>query len=195
MPYGRDFEADGIADISEIRAGDPAPDGSGPLELARGIEIGHVFQLGRKYAEALDLKVLDENGKLVTVTMGSYGIGVTRLVAVIAEKSHDDKGLIWPEAVAPAQLHIVAAGKEESIFQAAEKLAADAESQGLSVILDDRKVSPGVKFADAELLGMPWVIVCGRGIEQGEVELWNRASGHRSNLKLESALAEITRRK
>ncbi len=195
LTYGRDFEADGIADISEIKAGDPAPDGSGPLELARGIEIGHVFQLGRKYAEALDLKVLDENGKLVTVTMGSYGIGVTRLVAVIAEQSHDDKGLIWPEAVAPAQLHIVAAGKEESIFQAAEKLAADAESQGLSVILDDRKVSPGVKFADAELLGMPWVIVCGRGIEQGEVELWNRASGHRSNLKLESALAEITRRK
>jgi prolyl-tRNA synthetase len=195
LTYGRDFEADGIADISEIKEGDPAPDGSGPLELARGIEIGHVFQLGRKYAEALDLKVLDENGKLVTVTMGSYGIGVTRLVAVIAEQSHDDKGLIWPEAVAPAQLHIVAAGKEESIFQAAEKLAADAESQGLSVILDDRKVSPGVKFADAELLGMPWVIVCGRGIEQGEVELWNRASGHRSNLKLESALAEITRRK
>jgi prolyl-tRNA synthetase len=195
LTYGRDFESDGIADISEIKQGDPAPDGSGPLELARGIEIGHVFQLGRKYAEALDLKVLDENGKLVTVTMGSYGIGVTRLVAVIAEQSHDDKGLIWPEAVAPAQLHIVAAGKEESIFEAAEQLAADAESQGLSVILDDRKVSPGVKFADAELLGMPWVIVCGRGIEQGEVELWNRASGHRSNLKLESALAEITRRK
>ncbi len=195
LTYGRDFESDGIADISEIKQGAPAPDGSGPLELARGIEIGHVFQLGRKYAEALDLKVLDENGKLVTVTMGSYGIGVTRLVAVIAEQSHDDKGLIWPEAVAPAQLHIVAAGKEESIFEAAEKLAADAESQGLSVILDDRKVSPGVKFADAELLGMPWVIVCGRGIEQGEVELWNRASGHRSNLKLESALAEITRRK
>lgn len=195
LTFGRDFEADGIADIAEIRAGDPAPDGSGPLELARGIEIGHVFQLGRKYAEALDLKVLDENGKLVTVTMGSYGIGVTRLVAVIAEQSHDDKGLIWPESVAPAQLHIVAAGKEDSIFAAAEKLSADAEAQGLSVILDDRKASPGVKFADAELLGMPWVIVCGRGIEQGEVELWERASGARQNLKLESALAEITRRK
>lgn len=195
LTYGRDFEADGIADIAEVRAGDPAPDGSGPLELARGIEIGHVFQLGRKYAEALDLKVLDENGKLVTVTMGSYGIGVTRLVAVIAEQSHDDKGLIWPESVAPAQLHIVAAGKEDSILAAAEQLAQDAESAGLSVILDDRKVSPGVKFADAELLGMPWVIVCGRGIEQGEVELWQRASGERTNLKLESALAEITRRK
>jgi prolyl-tRNA synthetase len=127
--------------------------------------------------------------------MGSYGIGVTRLVAVIAEQSHDDKGLIWPESVAPAQLHIVAAGKEDRIFAAAEKLAADAEAQGLTVILDDRKASPGVKFADAELLGMPWVIVCGRGIEQGEVELWERASGTRQNLKLESALAEITRRK
>ena len=127
--------------------------------------------------------------------MGSYGIGVTRLVAVIAEQSHDEKGLIWPESVAPAQLHIVAAGKEESIFQAAEKLATEAEAQGLSVILDDRKASPGVKFADAELLGMPWVIVCGRGIEQGEIELWERASGARRNLKLESALAEITRRK
>lgn len=195
LTYGRDFEADGIADIAEVRAGDPSPDGSGPLELARGIEIGHVFQLGRKYAEALDLKVLDENGKLVTVTMGSYGIGVTRLVAVIAEQSHDDKGLIWPESVAPAQLHIVAAGKEDSVFAAAEKLALEAEELGLTVMLDDRKVSPGVKFADAELLGMPWVIVCGRGIEQGEVELWQRASGERRNLKLESALAEITRRK
>lgn len=191
LTYGRDFSADGIADIAEVRAGDPAPDGSGPLELARGIEIGHVFQLGRKYAEALDLKVLDENGKLVTVTMGSYGIGVTRLVAVIAEQSHDDKGLIWPESVAPAELHIVAAGKEDSVLEAAEKLASDAEALGLTVILDDRKVSPGVKFADAELLGMPWVIVCGRGLEQGEVELWQRSSGQRQNVKLESALALI----
>jgi len=191
LTYGRDFSADGIADIAEVRAGDQAPDGSGPLELARGIEIGHVFQLGRKYAEALDLKVLDENGKLVTVTMGSYGIGVTRLVAVIAEQSHDEKGLIWPEAVAPAELHIVAAGKEDSILEAAEKLAKEAEGLGLSVILDDRKVSPGVKFADAELLGMPWVIVCGRGLEQGEVELWQRSSGQRQSVKLESALALV----
>ncbi len=191
LTYGRDFISDGLADIAEVREGDPAPDGSGPLELARGIEIGHVFQLGRKYAEALDLKVLDENGKLVTVTMGSYGIGVTRLVAVIAEQSHDEKGLIWPASVAPALLHIVAAGKEDSVFEAAEKLAAQAEAKGLSVILDDRKVSPGVKFADAELLGMPWVIVCGRGLEQGEVELWERATGQRGNVKLESALASI----
>ncbi len=192
LTYGRDFTADGVADIAEIRQGDPAPDGSGPLELARGIEIGHVFQLGRKYAEALGLQVLDENGKLVTVTMGSYGIGVTRLVAVIAEASHDENGLIWPESVAPADLHIIAAGKDELPFEAAEKLATEAEKFNLSVILDDRaKVSPGVKFADAELIGVPWIIICGRGVADGEVELWNRRSGERVQVKLESAVAEL----
>ena len=192
LTYGRDFTADGVADIAEIREGDPAPDGSGPLELARGIEIGHVFQLGRKYAEALGLQVLDENGKLVTVTMGSYGIGVTRLVAVIAEASHDDNGLIWPESVAPADLHIIAAGKDELPFEAAEELAAEAEKFNLSVILDDRaKVSPGVKFADAELIGVPWIIICGRGVAEGEVELWNRRSGERVQVKLDSAIAEL----
>ncbi|MEY4944478.1 MAG: hypothetical protein RL384_422 [Actinomycetota bacterium] len=192
LTYGRDFTADGVADIAEIRQGDPAPDGSGPLELARGIEIGHVFQLGRKYAEALGLQVLDENGKLVTVTMGSYGIGVTRLVAVIAEASHDENGLIWPESVAPADLHIIAAGKDELPFEAAEKLALEAEKFNLSVILDDRaKVSPGVKFADAELIGVPWIIICGRGVAEGEVELWDRRSGERVQVKLESAVAEL----
>ena len=196
LVYGRDFEADGIADIAEIRAGDPAPDGSGELELARGIEIGHVFQLGRKYAEALELKVLDENGKLVTVTMGSYGIGVTRLIAVIAEASHDENGLIWPDSVAPANVHIIAAGKDEAALQAAEQLAAQAQEMGLRVMLDDRpKVSPGVKFADAELLGMPWIIICGRGVADGEVELWNRRSGERAPVKLESALAELVARR
>jgi prolyl-tRNA synthetase len=189
---GRDFESDGICDIAEVRAGDQAPDGSGPLELARGIEIGHVFQLGRKYAEALDLKVLDENGKLVTVTMGSYGIGVTRLVAVLAEANNDDKGLIWPESVAPADVHVVAAGKDDAVFVAAEKLAAEIESTGKTVLLDDRaKVSPGVKFSDAELLGVPKVLIVGKGLETGEVELWNRRSGERRSIKLESALSEI----
>ena len=192
LTYGRDFSADGIADIAEIKAGDPAPDGSGPLELARGIEIGHVFQLGRKYAEALDLKVLDENGKLVTVTMGSYGIGVTRLVAVIAEAFHDDKGLTWPDSVAPANLHIIATGKDEAAFEAAETLTVEAEELGLTVMLDDRpKLSPGVKFADAELIGNPWIIICGRGVQDGEVELWNRVSGERTQVKIESALAEL----
>ena len=189
---GRDFTSDGIADIAEVRAGDQAPDGSGELELARGIEIGHVFQLGRKYAEALDLKVLDENGKLVTVTMGSYGIGVTRLVAVLAEANNDDKGLIWPASVAPADVHVVAAGKDDSVFAAAEKLASEIEETGKTVLLDDRaKVSPGVKFSDAELLGIPKVLIVGKGLETGEVELWNRRSGERRSIKIESALSEI----
>jgi prolyl-tRNA synthetase len=192
LVYGRDFEADGIKDIAEVRAGDPAPDGSGPLELARGIEIGHVFQLGRMYAESLELKVLDENGKLVTVTMGSYGIGVTRLVAVLAEANHDDKGLIWPESVSPADVYIVAAGKETEVYEAAEKLAAEFEAAGKTVILDDRqKVSPGVKFGDAELIGVPNIIICGRGIANGEVDVWNRRSGERVSVPLNSALQQI----
>jgi prolyl-tRNA synthetase len=189
---GRDFEADGVADIAELRAGDPAPDGSGPLELARGIEIGHVFQLGRKYAEALDCKVLDENGKLVTVTMGSYGIGVTRLVAVLAEANHDDKGLIWPAAVSPADVYVVATGKDDAVYAAAEKLAAEIEATGRSVILDDRaKVSPGVKFSDAELIGVPQIIIVGKGLEAGEVEFWDRTTSERRAVRLESALSVI----
>ena len=189
---GRDFDADGVSDIAEVRAGDAAPDGSGPLELARGIEIGHVFQLGRKYAEALDLKVLDENGKLVTVTMGSYGIGVTRLVAVLAEANRDEKGLIWPESVAPADIHVVAAGKDDEIYEAAEKLVAELEAAGKSVIYDDRqKVSPGVKFGDAELIGVPTVVIVGKGLENGEIDLWDRRSGERRAVRLESALAEL----
>jgi prolyl-tRNA synthetase len=190
---GRDFVADGIADIAEIRAGDPAPDGSGPLEIARGIEIGHVFQLGKKYAEALELKVLDENGKLVTVTMGSYGIGVTRIIAVLAEANNDEKGLIWPEQVAPADIHVVAAGKDDVVFETALKLAKDLEATGKRVLLDDRqKVSPGVKFSDAELLGVPQIVIVGRSLENGEVDIWNRRSGDRRSVPLESAIAELS---
>lgn len=190
--FGRDFEADGVRDIAEVRAGDPAPDGSGPLELARGIEIGHVFQLGRKYAEALELKVLDENGKLVTVTMGSYGVGVTRLVAVLAEANHDEKGLIWPEAVSPADVYIVAAGKDDEVYLAAETLAAEFEATGRTVILDDRqKVSPGVKFSDAELIGVPYVIICGRGLADGQVDFWNRRSGERRTVPLNLAVLQL----
>lgn len=189
---GRDFSADGVVDIAEVRVGDEAPDGSGPLELARGIEIGHVFQLGRKYAEALDLKVLDENGKLVTVTMGSYGIGITRMIAVLAEANHDDNGLIWPEAVSPADIYIVAAGKDEVVYETAEKLALELEAKGKTVILDDRqKVSPGVKFGDAELIGVPNIVIVGKGLEQGNVDLWDRRSGERRPVKVESALAEL----
>jgi prolyl-tRNA synthetase len=189
---GRDFTADGVVDIAEVRVGDEAPDGSGPLELARGIEIGHVFQLGRKYAEALDLKVLDENGKLVTVTMGSYGIGITRMIAVLAEANHDANGLIWPEAVSPADIYIVAAGKDEVVYETAEKLALELEAKGKTVILDDRqKVSPGVKFGDAELIGVPNIVIVGKGLAEGNVDLWDRRSGERRPVKVESALAEL----
>jgi prolyl-tRNA synthetase len=173
---GRDFTADGTIEAAEVRAGDPAPDGSGPLELARGIEIGHIFQLGRKYAEALDLKVLDVNGKAVTVTMGSYGIGVTRALAALAEVNHDDKGLAWPAHVAPAHVHVVATGKGTEVFDAAEKLATELSDAGVEVIYDDRpKVSPGVKFADAELFGVPLIVVVGRGLADGLVEVRPRA--------------------
>ncbi|MFM1952808.1 MAG: prolyl-tRNA synthetase [Actinomycetota bacterium] len=182
---GRDFTPDGVVDIATVREGDEAPDGSGPLIAARGMEIGHVFQLGRKYAEALGLQVLDENGSLVTVTMGSYGIGVTRLVAVLAEANHDDKGLIWPEAVAPFDVHVVAAGKDDSVWSVAEKLCTTLESTGAEVLYDDRpKLSPGVKFADAEILGVPHIVIVGRGAADGVVEYWNRRSGERTEMPL-----------
>ena len=131
---GRDFGGDGVVEVADVRAGDPAPDGSGPVELARGMEIGHVFQLGRKYAEALGLKVLDENGKLVTVTMGSYGIGVTRILAVIAEANNDEKGLIWPQEVAPFDVHVVAAGRDEVAYALAEESVPTLEAAGLDVL-------------------------------------------------------------
>ncbi|MCL1838865.1 MAG: proline--tRNA ligase [Propionibacteriaceae bacterium] len=183
---GRDFAADGIIDVAEIHDGDPAPDGSGPLSLARGIEIGHVFQLGRKYADALGLQVLDQNGKLVTVTMGSYGLGVSRLVATIAETTCDEKGLAWPRIVAPFDVHIIAAGKDEAVLAAAEELAAKLDSVGVEVILDDRKVSPGVKFADGELLGIPTLVVIGRGLATGVVEVRDRASGASQEVPVEA---------
>ena len=190
---GRDFGWDGIVEVAEVKPGDPAPDGSGPVELARGMEIGHVFQLGRKYAEALGLKVLDENGKLVTVTMGSYGIGVTRILAIVAEENNDEKGLAWPESVAPFDVHVVATGREQLAFDVAERAVAELESAGLDVLFDDRpKVSPGVKFGDAELIGVPRILVIGRGAADGEVELWNRRTGDRRTLPLAQAVAELT---
>jgi prolyl-tRNA synthetase len=191
---GRDFYADGFVEVSTVRAGDPAPDGSGPVTLARGMEIGHVFQLGRKYAEALGLKVLDENGKLVTVTMGSYGIGVTRILAIIAELNNDEKGLIWPESVAPFDVHVVAAGRDAAVFDIAAQFADDLEAAGLDVLYDDRpKVSPGVKFGDAEIVGIPKIVIVGRGATGGEVELWDRRSGDRATISIAEALTQLRR--
>ncbi|GAA1639439.1 proline--tRNA ligase [Microbacterium flavum] len=192
---GRDFGTDGFVEIASVREGDPAPDGSGPVTLARGMEIGHVFQLGRKYAEALGLKVLDENGKLVTVTMGSYGIGVTRILAILAELNNDDKGLIWPESVAPFDVQVVATGRDEAAFALAAQVSDELDAAGLDVLYDDRKkVSPGVKFGDAELIGVPWIVIVGRGAADGEVELWERRSGERTVLPAADATARLSRR-
>ncbi|MDO4897852.1 MAG: proline--tRNA ligase [Rothia sp. (in: high G+C Gram-positive bacteria)] len=189
---GRDFEADGAIEACEVREGDPAPDGSGPLVAARGIEMGHIFALGTKYAEALGLKVLDQNGKLQTVTMGSYGVGVTRALAAVAEGNHDDRGLIWPRNLAPADVHIVVTGKGTETLDGAEALAAELETAGLDVMLDDRpKASPGVKFGDAELLGVPTIVVVGRGFAEGKIEIKDRRSGEAREVAVASALDEI----
>jgi prolyl-tRNA synthetase len=189
---GRDFTADGTIEAAEVRADDPAPNGSGPLELARGIEIGHIFQLGRWFAEALDLKVLDQDGKLVTVTMGSYGIGVSRAVAAIAEQTHDDAGLCWPREVAPADVHIVAAGHDDTVVEAADRLANGLDQAGVRVLYDDRKgVSPGVKFADSELIGVPTIVVVGRGLADGTIEVKDRRSGERVHVDVADAVTQL----
>ncbi len=190
---GRDFAADGYVEVASVRAGDPAPDGSGPVTLARGMEIGHVFQLGRKYAEALGLKVLDENGKLVTVTMGSYGIGVTRILAIIAELNNDEKGLVWPASVAPFDVHVVATGRDAAAFALAESLSSDLDGAGLDVLYDDRpKVSPGVKFGDAELVGVPQIVIVGRDAAEGRVELWDRRTGDREVVEAADVVRRLT---
>ena len=188
---GRDFSPDGVIDVAEVRDGDPAPDGSGPLRLDRGIEMGHIFQLGRKYAEALGLRVLDQNGKLVTVTMGSYGIGVSRAVAAVAEGTADEKGLCWPREVAPYDVHIVAAGIQDAVLAAAVDLAVQLDEAGVAVLLDDRRVSPGVKFADAELMGMPTIVVVGRRLADGLVEVRDRRTGQRSEVEVADALGTV----
>ncbi|CUR59959.1 Prolyl-tRNA synthetase [metagenome] len=194
MVVGRDFTPDGTIEAADVRDGDACPNcEEGTLESARGIEMGHIFQLGRSYAEALGLQVLDENGKLVTVTMGSYGIGPSRAVAAIAEGTLDELGLCWPRNVAPADVHVVAAGKDEAILAGAEKLARDLKDAGLEVLLDDRvgKVSPGVKFKDAELIGVPTIVTVGRGLADGTVEIRDRRSGDREEVAVDRAATHI----
>jgi prolyl-tRNA synthetase len=193
---GRDFTPDGTIEAAEVRPGDPAPDGSGPLSAARGIEIGHVFQLGRKYADAMQLDALGPDSRPVRITMGSYGVGISRLVAVIAEQNHDGSGLVWPRVVTPFDVHVVVAGKTEEIAAGGAALAADLEAAGLRVLLDDRKASPGVKFADAELIGVPTIVVAGRGLAGGVIEVKDRRSGERVEIPLDGAverLRDITR--
>jgi prolyl-tRNA synthetase len=189
---GRDFVPDGTVEAASVRPGDPCPVCGGALELSRGIEIGHIFQLGRKFAKALDLRVLDEHGQLVVVTMGSYGIGVSRAVAAIAEQTYDDKGLCWPREVAPADVHIVATGKDDVVFDAADALAEDLEVRGVRVLLDDRRgVSPGVKFNDSELLGVPTILIVGRGLAEHKVEIKDRRTGDRENVALDEVVDRL----
>jgi prolyl-tRNA synthetase len=188
---GRDFVADGTIEAAEVRAGDLSPDGAGPLVSARGIEIGHIFQLGRKYTDAFAADVLGEDGKPVRLTMGSYGVGVSRLVAVIAEQHHDELGLRWPSSVSPFDAHVVIANKDSTARAGAGELAADLDRLGVEVLLDDRQASPGVKFKDAELLGVPWIVVVGRGWADGVVELRNRFSGQTREVGVDAAATEI----
>ena len=194
---GRDFTPDGTIEAAEVRDGDPCPICDGTLHTARGIEMGHIFQLGRKYADALGLQVLDESGKLVTVTMGSYGIGPSRGVAAIAENTLDELGLCWPREVAPADVHLVATGKDDTVYEAATRIAEELSGRGLEVIYDDReKVSPGVKFKDAELIGVPTIAVVGRGLVDGTIEVKDRATGMREDVAVGSVvdhLVEVVR--
>ncbi len=195
LVMGRDFEVDGTVEAAEVREGDPAPDGSGPLQLARGIEVGHIFALGRKYSQALGLSVLDEDGRARVVTMGSYGIGVSRVMAALAEAHHDERGLTWPAVVAPYHVQVLATGKGEEVFAVAAQIAADLDDAGVEVLYDDRrKVSAGVKFADAELLGLPYTLVVGRDLgREGTVEIRDRRSGERSSVLASEAAATLVR--
>ena len=192
LVLGRDFTADGTIEAAEVHPGDPCPTCGAGLQAARGIEMGHIFQLGRKYAQALDLKVLDEHGKQRTVTMGSYGVGVSRAVACIAEGNHDDAGLIWPRNISPADVHLVATGKDDAVFGYAEELTAALTAAGVEVLHDDRRqASPGVKFKDAELIGVPTIVVVGRGLASGTIEIKDRRSGQRREVATTRALEEI----
>jgi len=191
---GRDFEVDGYVEAAEVRAGDACPDCASPVVIDRAIEIGHIFQLGRLYAEALDLTVLDSDGKSRVVTMGSYGIGVSRAVAAIAEQTHDEIGLCWPAEIAPAKVHVVATGKDDNPFSVAEELALELERKGLSVMLDDRRdASPGVKFKDAELIGIPIIVIVGKALAEGNVEVRVRRTGERSGVRIADAVGEISK--
>ncbi|HET8599292.1 MAG TPA: proline--tRNA ligase [Segeticoccus sp.] len=189
---GRDFTGDGTIEAAEVREGDECPNCGHELHTARGVEMGHIFQLGTKYAEALGLKVLDENGKLVTVTMGSYGVGVSRAVAAVAEGNHDELGLVWPRQISPADVHLVATGKDESVFAKGDELTAALQERGITVLYDDRRgVSPGVKFKDSELIGVPTIVVVGRGLAQGVVEVKDRRSGERREVPVEQVVHAV----
>jgi prolyl-tRNA synthetase len=189
---GRDFTPDGTIEAAEVRAGDPCPAcRSGELTIRRGIEVGHIFQLGRRFTDAFRVDVLGPNGKPVRPTMGCYGIGVSRVVAAIAEQHHDERGLAWPAAVAPCDVHLIAAGKGPQVETALD-LGGQLAAQGLRVLVDDRaQVSAGVKFADAELIGIPRAVVVGRGLADGYVEVRDRASGERVEVPVTELVSRV----
>lgn len=189
---GRDFTIDKYVEAAEVRAGDLCPRCDTPVVIDRAIEIGHIFQLGRKYAQSLDLTVLDKDGKPVVVTMGSYGIGISRAVAAIAEQTHDELGLRWPREVAPADVHIVATGKEDAPFNKALELAQELDDAGVRTLVDDRRdPSAGVKFKDAELIGIPVIVVVGKGLSNGVIEVRNRWNNEKNEVPVERAHSEI----
>ena len=191
---GRNFTVDGNVEAAENKTGDACPHCASPVIIDRAIEIGHIFQLGRKFAEALDLTVLDSDGKSRVVTMGSYGIGVSRAVAAIAEQTLDEIGLCWPAEIAPAKVHIVATGKDDNPFNVAEELAVKLEKLGVSVMLDDRRdASAGVKFKDAELIGVPIIVIVGKALAEGNVEVRVRRTGERSEVRLADAASEVAK--
>jgi len=189
---GRDFTPDGTIAAAEVRAGDPCPRCGSALSLDRGIEIGHVFQLGKKYADAFELDVLGPDSRPIRVTMGSYGIGVSRAVAAIAEQAHDEKGLVWPRAVAPADVHVVIAGRGQQ-DEVGQHVAEQLERAGLRVLLDDRGGSPGVAFKDAELIGVPTILVVGKALADGNVELRDRRSGESALIPVADVVSEVVR--
>src|SRR5690606_5200997 len=191
LVVGRDFTPDGTIEAAEIREGDPAPDGEGTLVAARGIEIGHIFALGRKFSDAFELDALGPDGKPVRITMGSYGIGVSRLVAAIAEQYHDELGLVWPREVAPADVHIVLAGTDDAAFEAGEELAGGLAAAGVRVFLGDRQATPGVKFAAAELVGVPTIVIVGKGLKSGVIEGKDRATGERTEVPVDEAVRRL----
>jgi prolyl-tRNA synthetase len=190
---GRDFDIEGTVEAAEVRAGDPCPRCGHGLSIDRGIEIGHIFQLGRKYADAAKLDVLGKDGKPVRITMGSYGVGVSRAVAVLAEQLHDDLGLVWPREVAPADVHIVAAGKDQTIYETANRYAEELGARGVRVLYDDRmgSVSPGVKFKDAELIGIPTIVVVGRNLADGVVEVRDRQTGEKTEVAVPDLVEHV----
>lgn len=192
--WQRDAQINDVFDFREVVAGDKSPDGKGVLEIKRGIEVGHIFQLGQKYSEAMNCNVLDQNGKSQTLHMGCYGIGVSRIVAAAIEQNHDERGIIWPTAIAPFHLAIVPMNmhRSEKVQEIAEKLYKELTAAGIEVLFDDRKERPGVMFTDMELIGVPHrIVISDRGLEAGNIEYKNRTGSATQDLQLESALEQL----